>query len=123
MYLREFLDNSNIASNNSKAERKFAFFAVLRNQIKMFGSVRGAEDAACLESLEQTAREYVGNTRLYYQFLIDKYCPFVRAQLEGTSISLLEEIDDYLPWSEEWKTYESSIKEKENILTSIALNF
>ena len=123
VYLREFLDDSNIASNNSKAERKFAFFAVLRNQIKMFGSVRGAEDAACLESLEQTAREYVGNTRLYYQFLIDKYCPFVRAQLEGTSISLLEEIDDYLPWSEEWKTYESSIKEKENILTSIALNF
>ena len=33
------------------------------------------------------------------------------------------QIDDYLPWSEEWKTYESSIKEKENILTSIALNF
>lgn len=123
VYLREFLDDSNIASNNSKAERKFAFFAVLRNQIKMFGSVRGAEDAACLESLEQTAREYVGNTRIYYQFLIDQYCPFVRAQEEGTSISSLEEIDDYLPWSEKWKQYESSIIEKENILTSVAVDF
>ena len=123
VYLREFLDDSNIASNNSKAERKFAFFAVLRNQIKMFGSVRGAEDAACLESLEQTAREYVGNTRIYYQYLIDKYCPFVRAQEDGASISILEEIDDYLPWSEEWKLYESSIIEKEKILTSVAVNF
>ena len=91
--------------------------------LKMFGSVRGAENAACLESLEQTAREYVGNTKIYYQYLIDKYCPFVRAREDGTSISLLEEIDDYLPWSEEWKCYESSVIEKENILTSVAVNF
>ena len=81
----------------------------------MFGSVRGAEDAACLKSLEQTAKEYVGNTRIYYQYLVDKYCPFVRAQEDGTSISILEEIDAYLPVAGEWKLYESSIIEKENI--------
>ena len=105
VYLWEFLNDSNIASNNSKSERCFSFFAVLRNQIKMFGSVRGTENAACLESLEQTAREYVENTRFYYQFLIDKYCPFVRAQKDKESISKSKEIDDFLPWFERTKDY------------------
>lgn len=123
VYLREFLDDSSIASNNSKSERCFSFFAVLRNQIKMFGSVRGAENAACLESLEQTAREYVENTRSYYQFLIDKYCPFVRAQEDKESISESKEIDDFLPWSERTKDYGKELKEKEKVLTSVAVNF
>lgn len=117
-YLRKFLDDGEVASNNSKCERKFAFFAVLRNQIKMFGSERGAETAAVLESLEQTAREHVGDTRLYYKFLIEKYCPFVRRQPERTDVSLLEEIDTFLPWSNEWKAYEKEVREKESLTLS-----
>lgn len=123
VYLREFLDDSNIASNNSKSERCFSFFGVLRTQIKMFGSVRGAENAAFLESLEQTAREYMDNTRFYYQFLIDRYCPFVLKQDDEEAISKSAEIDDFLPWSEKWKDYEKALKEKEEILTSVAINF
>lgn len=80
VYLKEFLDDSNIASNNSKSERKFVFFSILRNQIKMFGSSGGVEDAAVLESLEQTAREYMGNTKLYYQYLVDMYARSYRSR-------------------------------------------
>lgn len=123
VYLKEFLDDSNIASNNSKSERKFVFFSILRNQIKMFGSSGGAEDAAVLESLEQTAREYMGNTRLYYQYLVDKYCPFVQEQDDKEAVSGLEEMDDFLPWSPKWKDYEKELKEKEKILASAAVNF
>ena len=64
-------------------------------------------------SLEQTAREYVSDTRLYYRFLIEQYCPFVRRQPEGTNISLLEEIDTFLPWSDKWKAYEKEVRKKE----------
>ena len=112
-YLRVFLDDGETASNNSKCERKIANFAVFRNQFKMFGSFQGAETAAALESLEQTAREYVSDTRLYYRFLIEQYCPFVRRQPEGTNISLLEEIDTFLPWSDKWKAYEKEVRKKE----------
>ena len=80
------------------------FFSILRNQIKMFGSSGGAEDAAVLESLEQTAREYMGNTRLYYQYLVDKYCPFVQEQDDKEAVSGMDEMDDFLPWSPNGKT-------------------
>ena len=99
------------------------FFSILRNQIKMFGSSGGAEDAAVLESLEQTAREYIENTRLYYQYLVDKYCPFVQEQDDKEAVSGLEEIDDFLPWSPKWKDYEKELKGKEKILASAAVNF
>ena len=78
VYLNQFLENGNSASNNSKCERKFAFFAVLRNQIKMFGSLAGARCAARLESIEQTAREYIKDTRIYYRFLFDEFIPFIK---------------------------------------------
>jgi hypothetical protein len=63
----------------------------------------------------------VENTRSYYQFLIDKYCPFVRAQEDKESISESKEIDDFLPWSERTKDYGKELKEK--VLTSVAVNF
>lgn len=122
VYLREFLEDSNIASNNSKCERKFAFFATLRNQIKMFGSARGAEVAATLESIEQTAREYTGNTRIYYKYLIEKMCPFIRdKQKEDPDVDFqaLEEFQQFHVWSDEFKAYKETVQQKEEIVTSI----
>ena len=121
-YLREFLEDGEICSNNSKCERKIAFFAVLRTQLKMFGSFKGAEVAALLETIEQTAREYMADTRLYYKFLIEKYCPFVKRQEKGKDISSMEEINDFLPWADNWAAYEKDGREKESILTTIARN-
>ena len=105
-----------------KCERKIAFFAVLRTQLKMFGSFKGAEVAALLETIEQTAREYMADTRLYYKFLIEKYCPFVKRQEKGKDISSMEEINDFLPWADNWAAYEKDGREKESILTTIARN-
>ena len=98
-------------------------FGILRNQTKMFRSSGGAEDAAVLEFLEQTAREYIGNTRLYYQNLVDRYCPFVQEQDDMEDVSGLGEMDDFLPWSPNWKDYEKELKEKEKILASATVNF
>lgn len=119
-YLREFLDDSSIASNNSRCERKFAFFAILRNQIKMFGSENGALIAADLESIEQTAREHIQNTRIYYQFLIDKLCPFIKKQGFDADFSNMKELDSFLPWSKEFNLYEAQTLEREKVLVSVA---
>ena len=118
-YLREFLEDSNIASNNSKCERKFAFFAILRNQIKMFGSARGAEVAAVLESIEQTAREYTRNTRIYYKYLNEKMCPFIREKRKedpNVNFQVLDEFKQFQIWSSEFKKYEESERKNEEIL-------
>lgn len=122
IYLREFLEDSNIASNNSECERKFAFVAMLRNQIKMFGSLLGAEIAAVFESIEQTARAYTPNTLTYYKYLIDKMCPFIRAKLEedpNVDFSTMEEMQQFLVWSPEYRQYAEAERENEEILTSV----
>ena len=122
VYLREFLEDSNIASNNSKCERKFAFFATLRNQIKMFGSARGAKIAAILESIEQTAREYTRNTRIYYKYLIEKMCPFIREKRKedpDVNFQMLDEFQQFQIWSSEFKRYEESERKNEEILRSV----
>ncbi len=126
VYLQKFLEDSNIASNNSKCERKFAFFATLRNQIKMFGSVKGAEAAATFESIEQTAREYIPNTRIYYKYLIDKMCPFIREKRKedpNVDFSTMDEIGQFQVWSPEYMKYEESVRKKEEILTTVIDNF
>lgn len=75
--------------------------------------VKKKRTGAALESPEQTAREYVSDTRLYYRFLLEQYCQFVRQQPEGTNISILEETDTFLPWSDKWKAYKTETREKE----------
>ena len=121
VYLNQFLEDGNIASNNSKCERIFAFFAILRNQIKMFGSLEGARCAARLESIEQTAREYVKDTRIYYQFLFDEFIPFVKRH--DPNITSLPELADYLPWTEKAEKYREIILERERILVTVIENF
>ena len=123
VYLNQFLEDGNIASNNSKCERKFAFFAILRNQIKMFGSLAGARIAARMESIEQTAREYIRDTRIYYKFLFDEFIPFVKKQDPDTDFVSLPELADYLPWSERNKRYREATLERERILVSVIENF
>ena len=118
VYLEEFLKDGNIACQNSKSEQKIAFFAVLRGQIKMFGSFRGAQVASTLEGLEQTARKHVKETRIYYQFLLDKLLPYIRKQNKahpGETIDWghTEELDQFMPWSEEYAEYEKELKKQE----------
>ena len=89
----------------------------------MFGSMEGARIAARLESIEQTAREHIKDTRIYYQFLFDEFIPFVKRQEPDTDFVSLPELADYLPWSEKNKEYRETILERERILISIIENF
>lgn len=128
VYLKKFIEDGNIASNNSLCERKFAFFAVLRGQIKMFGSFHGAAVAGRLEGLEQTARPYVKNTRIYYQYLFEQMIPFInkkRKETEDDPIDWENEkyLDRYMPWSKEYIAYEQSVTEKEKVLVPLASSF
>ena len=120
VYLSEFLDDGDICANNSICERHIAFFSVLRNQIKMFGSSKGAEAAVILESIEQTARPYVKNMRIYYQFLLEALVPLVRSMPHGTDFSTMVEMDEYLPWSERYQKYEGEhLTAERSLLESI----
>ncbi len=123
VYLEKFLEDGNIACQNSKSEQKIAFFAVLRGQIKMFGSFRGAQVAGTLEGLEQTTKNHVKNTRYYYQFLLDMLLPYVRKMIKshpGESIDWAhnEELDQYMPWSEKYAVYEKELKNREKTTPS-----
>ena len=118
VYLEEFLKDGNIACQNSKSEQKIAFFAVLRGQIKMFGSFRGGQVAGTLEGVEQTARKYVKYTRVYYQFLLDEMVPYIR-KIEkahpGKDVDWAhdEGLDRFMPWSEDYLSYEKNLKKQE----------
>lgn len=98
VYLRIILDDSNIASNNAKAERCFAFFWVLRSQIKMFGSEKAAENASILESLEQTARAYVDSYLVAYLMAetpyeqINSFEEYAGKQLPKTDLKVLSKL-------------------------------
>lgn len=120
VYLNKFLEDGNVANNNAKAERKFAFFAILRNQVKMFGSPEGVEVAALLESIEQTARDYIKDTRIYYQFLFDEFVPFIKAQEPDTDYQSLADTAEYLPGSKKYEKYREAILEQERELVSYA---
>lgn len=124
VYLEKFLEDGNIAPTNNLCERKFAFFGILRNQIKMFGSFTGAKVAANLESIEQTARKDAGNMRVYYQFLFDKLVPFIKGMKSNnpqTDYASMKELDRFLACGEDFKRYQKENQEKENALNSLAL--
>lgn len=84
----------------------------------MFGSFRGAQIAGHLEGLEQTARQYVKNTRIYYQFLFDRLIPFIKEAEKsdidgGADWADAEELDSFLPWSKDYLEYEASVLAEE----------
>ena len=79
---------------------------------------------AVFESIEQTAQSYVNNMRYYYNFLLEEMLPFINEHCKDHSIvdcadhefSFVDELDDYLPWSEKYKKYEKDIRKREKDL-------
>ena len=77
---------------------------------------RGAKIAAGLESIEQTAREHTDNTRIYYKYLLEKMCPFIREKKRkypDVDFSTMKEMQSFLAWSEGFKTYREEILKEE----------
>ena len=127
VYLEEFLKDGNIACQNSKSEQKIAFFAVLRGQVKMFGSFRGAQVAGTLEGLEQTARQHVKDTRIYYQFLLDRLVPYIRKKRlmkehpeDTIDWAHDEALDAFTARSKEYLQYEMELKKQERAAQTVS---
>ena len=76
VYLRIILDDSNIASNNAKADRCFAFFGVLRSQIKLEG--------------EKTLEELGGKATVSMNYTIPE--EYAGKQLPKTDLKVLSKL-------------------------------
>ena len=104
-YLREFLNDPHVPNNNSAAERNHARFANLRSNIKMINSIDGAIATADAFSLVSNASEKGAN--IYYYFLyILKELPEVLRDIPDRDYGVAEELDRFMPWSDEYRNYE-----------------
>lgn len=104
-YLREFLNDPYVPNNNSAAERNHVRFANLRNNIKMINSIDGAIATADSFSIVSTARENGANIYYYFLYLYQKLPSALKDIPKGT-YETAEELDRFMPWSEEYRAYE-----------------
>ena len=138
-HLMRFTEDGNIPLTNSNSERCNAFFGVLRSSSRLYGSDTMAETGAGWESLIQTARLATDHVDIYFQYLFACAVPFIReADLKKgirhtakTGLKELNEcarnafgdtsLDQFLPWSEEYKKYEARIlKERMAVRQQVA---
>ena len=103
--LCRFLDNSLIPIDNGFCERHIKPFATLRNNCLFSYSIDGANAAAILFTLVETAK--ANNAHPYY------YLKYLLETLSNNTINNMKKLmDDCMPWSEAYRNYE--IREKES---------
>ncbi len=105
MKLRSFLDDPMIPMDNGFAERHIKDFANARKNWLFSYSIDGAEAAAILFTLIETAKANGAHPYYYLKYLLET----MPKQKVTKDKSFL---DDCMPWSEAYKTYEESEKEK-----------
>ena len=123
-YLKRFLEDGSVPLTNSNSERHMAFFALLRNVSRFFGSDTMGVVGAGWETLAQTAGAFTDHVDIYFQYLLDEAVPFIRGEdskkaVRHTARSILEELernavsyfcdsrlDRFMPWSSAYRAYE-----------------
>ena len=123
-YLKRFMEDGSIPLTNSNSERHIAFFALLRNVSRLFGSEDMGKTGAGWETLAQTAKAVTDHVDIYFRFLLDEAVPFIRGEnskkavrhtarsrldeLEQKALSWFsdERLDRFMPWSAEYRSYE-----------------
>lgn len=126
-YLKRFMEDGSIPLTNSNSERHIAFFSLLRNVSRLFGSDVMGKVGAGWETLAQTARAFTTHVDIYFQYLLDEAVPFIMNEdskkgikhtaksnvddLEKNALAYFndERIDRFLPWSPEYKSTEKRI--------------
>ena len=126
-YLERFMEDGSIPLTNANSERRIAFFALLRNVSRLFGSDTMGRVGAGWESLAQTARAFTDHVDIYFQYLLDEAVPFIRGEnskkaVKHTARSSLDELeqnalsyfgdgrlDRFMPWAPEYRAYEERI--------------
>ena len=103
--LRRFLDDPMIPIDNGFCERSIKPFATARRNWLFSYSVNGAEAAATLFTLVETAKANDAHPYYYLKYLLETL-PKHKVTKDKTFL------DDCMPWSETYRTYEKQEKEE-----------
>ena len=101
--IRRFLDDPMIPADNGFAERCIKPFATARRNWLFSCSIEGAEAAATLFTLIETAKANQAHPYYYLKYLLETL-PKQKITKENTFL------DDCMPWAEAYRTYEVSEK-------------
>lgn len=105
-YLCRFLTDGNLPLDNGACERSIRALAVGRANWLFATSPKGAESAAIMYSLVETAKMNGANVYYYLKYLLEN-APF-SPQLKVSE----KYLDTLMPWSEEYRKYETAEKKK-----------
>lgn len=103
--LRMFLEDASIPMDNGNCERKIRPFAIGRSNWLFSYSLTGAEVMAIIFTLVETAKANQAHPYYYLMYLLQK----MPGHMEDTCFDFL---DDMMPWSETYRTYEKTSKEE-----------
>ena len=102
--VRRFLDDPMIPADNGFAERCIKPFATARRNWLFSYSIEGAEAAAILFTLIETAKANQAHPYYYLKYLLETL-PKQKITKDNSFL------DDCMPWSEAYKAYEAREKE------------
>ena len=100
-YICRFLNDGNIPLDDGACERSIRPFTIGRNNWIACDSIVGAETAAIMYTIVETAKANKVNVYYYLRYLLEQ----VPKHLDGKSLDFL---DDMLPWSDKYLIYEKS---------------
>lgn len=98
-FLCRFLDDGNIPIDDGATERHIRPFAVARNSFMFCNTIDGAEALAIMYTIVETAKANHSNVYLYLRYILEEMPRY----MEETNLGF---VDKFLPWSEEYLTYE-----------------
>jgi len=101
--LRVFLEDGDIPIDNGASERGFKGIAVCRRNSLFSCSVKGAKSNATIYSVIATAKENGADVYTYLKYLLEEINP--RLEMQDPTLD-----DKMMPWSQEYKVYESRMK-------------
>lgn len=98
-YIYRFLDDGNIPIDDGATERAIRPFTIGRNNWIACDSIVGAEAAAIMYTIVETAKANKANVYTYLRYLLEQ----VPKHLDDKNLDFL---DDMLPWSDKYFSYE-----------------
>jgi transposase len=98
-YICRFLDDGNIPIDDGATERAIRSFAIGRSNWMACDSMTGAEAAAIMYTIVETAKANKVNVYRYIRYLLEE----IPKHLGDKNLDFL---DDMLPWSEKYLSYE-----------------
>lgn len=105
--LRQFLTDGCIPIDNGEAERKVKPVALLRKNSLFSNGTDGANAAAIIWTLIETAKAHEANAYYYLKYLLEKMPAHTRPDAKNPP----DYLEQMLPWSKEYRDYEKEQQE------------